>query len=123
MIGLNVRVIGHKAFMAAMSKAGAEVGPSVERKVSYWGHVLESRIKSRAPVRTGDYRRSWNTQLRGMTAIVGTNKPQARRLEFGFVGSDSLGRVYNQAPQPHVRPSIEEIRRPFLTDMAKVVKP
>lgn len=123
MIGLDVRVVGHKAMMAALSKKGAEAGPSIERKVTYWGHVLESRIKFRAPVLTGDYRRSWNTQLRGQTAIVGTNKPQGPRLELGFVGSDSLGRVYNQAPQPHVRPSIDEVRRPFLADMAKVVKP
>ncbi|MGV9878670.1 hypothetical protein [Streptomyces sp. NPDC003006] len=29
-----------------------------------------------------------------------------RRLEFGFVGVDSLGRHYNQRPFPHLRPAV-----------------
>jgi hypothetical protein len=36
---------------------------------------------------------------------VGTNAPQGLRLENGFVGADSLGRVYNQPPYPHFSPA------------------
>lgn len=36
---------------------------------------------------------------------VGFRPPYARRIEFGFVGADSLGRVYNQAPKPYMRPA------------------
>lgn len=32
----------------------------------------------------------------------------SRRLEFGFVGTDSLGRNYNQAPRPHLRAVMAE---------------
>ena len=32
------------------------------------------------------------------------------RLEFGFADIDSLGRVYNQPPFPHVRPAVEPSR-------------
>jgi len=35
---------------------------------------------------------------------VGSNSHYARRLELGFVGTDSLGRNYNQLPRPHFRP-------------------
>lgn len=63
----------------------------------------------RAP--TGDYLRSWTTSYSalpaGAMAIVGTNKPQARRLEYGFVGADRIGRVYNQPPYPHVGPAAD----------------
>jgi hypothetical protein len=34
----------------------------------------------------------------------------ALRLEFGFVGTDSLGRDYNQAPRSFVRSSIAEFQ-------------
>jgi Bacteriophage HK97-gp10, putative tail-component len=121
-IGLNVRVLGTKVLSNVLKSTAATTDQKAQRKVSYWAHVLEAKIKSRAPVVTGDYRRSWNTQMRGMSAIVGTNKPQARRLEYGFVGTDSLDRRYNQAPQPHVRPSIDEVRDPYLRDMATVVR-
>jgi hypothetical protein len=40
--------------------------------------------------------------------------PYAQRLEFGFIGTDSRGRVYNQAPRPFVRPSINEDRRQLI---------
>ncbi|WP_172673788.1 hypothetical protein [Methanogenium cariaci] len=39
---------------------------------------------------------------------VGTNAPQGKRLEFGFVGRDVLGRYYNQEAQPHLRPAVDE---------------
>jgi hypothetical protein len=121
-IGLDVRVLGEKIMANALRQTALTTDEKVARKVAYWAHVLEARIKSRAPVRTGDYRRSWTTELRGKTAVVGTNKPQGRRLEFGFVGADSLGRHYNQAPQPHVRPSIDEVKDPYLRDLATVVR-
>jgi len=46
---------------------------------------------------------------------VGTNVDYARRLEKGFVGRDSLGRIYDQAPRPFLAPglhkSLEQVRR------------
>lgn len=39
---------------------------------------------------------------------VGTNVVYARRLELGFHGTDSAGRVINQGPRPYFRPSFEE---------------
>ncbi len=37
---------------------------------------------------------------------VGTSLVYAARLEFGFVGSDSKGRVINQAARPYMRDSL-----------------
>lgn len=38
---------------------------------------------------------------------AGLDPPYARRIEFGFVGTDSLGRHYHQAAQPYMRPAFE----------------
>lgn len=93
--------------------------------------LLETRVKARASGRpgprakTGDYRASWTTQFyfqNGVAgATVGTNKPQGRRLEHGFVGADRIGRVYNQPPFPHLGPAVDETRPGFEHDMANVV--
>lgn len=38
----------------------------------------------------------------------GTNIIYGPRLEFGFVGKDSLGRTYNQPAYPYLRPAFDE---------------
>lgn len=42
--------------------------------------------------------------------LVGTDHPAWHRLEFGFVGVDSLGRHYHQSPFPHWRPGIQDLK-------------
>jgi HK97 gp10 family phage protein len=69
----------------------------------------------RTPYKTGTYRRSFHMETVEKSSErcrveVGTDAPQAKRLEFGFVGADKLGRVYNQAARPHIRPALDENR-------------
>ncbi len=69
----------------------------------------------RTPYKTGTYRRGFHMETvektpERCTVIVGNDQPQGPRLEFGFVGADSLGRIYNQAPRPHLRPALDENR-------------
>lgn len=47
---------------------------------------------------------------RAVVGIVGSNMKYARRLELGFVGRDSRGRLYAQAPRPYLRRAISENR-------------
>jgi hypothetical protein len=47
---------------------------------------------------------------------VGSNLTYARRLELGFFGTDSLGRNFNQAERPYLRPALAE-NLPRLTDI------
>lgn len=67
-------------------------------------------------MRTGDYRQSIEHIVdesrsgNSITMRVGSNSPYGRRLEFGFVGRDSLGRNVSQAPRPHMRPAIQRNR-------------
>jgi len=109
--------------MAAGAKATAQRG------VMRAGLWMEGQIKTNASGRpgpnapTGNYRRTWTTNRvgRGPTvaaASVGTNAPQGRRLEYGFVGVDSLGRRYNQRPYPHVEPAMGPGEQRLLDELA-----
>lgn len=92
--------------------------------VRHYGALLQTKVKAKASGRpgpnapTGDYRRSIALRMQGNAqmsqATVGTNKPQGRRLEFGFKGTDSLGRSYNQPKYPHFGPALTEIEPTFL---------
>lgn len=67
----------------------------------------------KTPYKTGTYRRSFAMETAEKTpercrVEVGTDAPQAKRLEYGFVGADKLGRIYNQAARPHIRPALDE---------------
>ncbi|MEV4557198.1 HK97 gp10 family phage protein [Kitasatospora sp. NPDC049285] len=115
---------------AALEGRAAALLPAATAVVRHYAMLLETAVKAGASgrpgpeVQTGDYRRSWTHELRrtatGVEAVVGTNKPQARRLEFGFVGRDVLGRVFNQPPYPHVGPAVERIRPEFLAALGRV---
>jgi len=86
------------------------------------GLSLQTKIMARAPVDTGAYRNSWSTKAvstgTSIIVVVGTNAPQARRLEYGFVGADSLGRNYSQAAQPHVEPALVEMQQEMIDTLA-----
>ena len=57
-----------------------------------------------------------------LTGVVGTNVEYARRVEMGFVGTDSLGRTYNQAPNPYLRPALEKNRSKILALFKDLIK-
>lgn len=63
---------------------------------------LQARVQERTPVLTGRLRASiqFDQPVESWTAdepiTLGTNVEYARRIEYGFVGEDSLGRKYHQ---------------------------
>lgn len=120
------------ALAAALDAAAARIQPAVASAVRHEGTLLRSLIQAHANGRpgpnviTGKYRASWRVVSEriagGLSVTVGTNAPQGRRLEFGFVGPDSLGRVYNQPPFPHVQPSVDVLRPKFPEQIRKAVE-
>jgi hypothetical protein len=119
---------------ASLIASPAKVRAKLVRSTRHHAQLLLTRIQANASGRpgpnapTGDYRRSWTLVFSpagsvagGPVALVGTNKPQGRRLEFGFVGADALGRYYNQPPYPHVRPAVDEVEPRFVADVERIV--
>lgn len=97
--------------------------------VDFHARRLQTRVRANASGRpgpnivTGDYRRSISVVKEGPTsALVGTNRPQGRRLEFGFYGVDAIGRTYNQPPYPHFQPAIDQTRPEFVSAVATYLR-
>lgn len=120
---------------AELVAEGVKAGSKAFGIVQTYGAVLEANVKRRASLPrtgppgprliTGNYVRSINTQMSigfgNPTASVGTNAPQARRLELGFTGVDSLGRNYDQPPYPHFSPAFDEIEPAFIAAIAGII--
>jgi hypothetical protein len=92
--------------------------------------ALMTRVKELSPVDTGYFRSCWIDAVNGATVTLGDtgNTPGAaiamavagdtvsivnpvtygRRLEYGFVGTDSLGRSYHQEPRGFVAQTVAE---------------
>lgn len=103
-----------------LEQAADRVGPETNRTVQQQARLARAMIRFNASGRpgpniiTGDYFDSWRTEPFGVPdgggAVVGTDRPQGRRLEFGFMNMyDSLGRFYRQPPFPHVEPAVHEL--------------
>jgi hypothetical protein len=115
---------------AALQGRAERVLPQAASVVRHYTMLLETQIKANASGRpgpnviTGDYRRSWTHEVHVsgdvVTGVVGTSKPQARRLEYGFIGPDSLGRIYDQPPYPHVGPAVETVRPLFVEALGQI---
>lgn len=128
---IDVKVVGAKVVSTGFREGAARFAKEERRVVRRWTLLLETRIKAKASGRpgpnapTGDYRRSWGHQFFdspvGHAGQVGTNAPQGLRLENGFVGTDSLGRTYDQPPYEHVGPACDEIEPLFVAEMERAV--
>lgn len=127
---MSATVIGADVAGRAFGLQARVVDRKVNAVLNRYGYLLETYVKANASGRpgprrvTGDYLRTISTTFgrwNGFPAtIVGTNAPQARRLELGFVGVDRLGRHYDQPPYPHFGPAANRIAEPFANAMAKV---
>jgi hypothetical protein len=103
-----------------LERAADRVGPETNRTVQQQARLARAMIRYNASGRpgpniiTGQYFDSWRiepfTVPDGGGAIVGTDRPQGRRLEFGFWNMrDILGRLFFQPPYPHVEPAVIEL--------------
>lgn len=118
------------AYAGRLAAAATKVRP--EKVTKHYGAILLARTKAYASGRpgpnviTGAYRNSirvrYETDMATGTsaAIVGSEAPQAARLEFGFKGFDSLGRYYDQKPLPHYSRALADMERIYPASVEKV---
>lgn len=75
------------------------------------GMEIANDARPRTPYLTGSLRRSIQARQNGDgTVSVGSELPYAARIEYGFRGTDSRGRSFNQSAQPYLRPAFDENR-------------
>ena len=69
-------------------------------------------LQARTPVDTGNLRASWQLSRYGDDSWrITTNVVYARRVNFGFVGTDSLGRHFNQGGRHFIEATIADLPR------------
>jgi HK97 gp10 family phage protein len=110
-------------YMKTAAQTGLKLG------VSEAAGLIEAEAKAIVPVETGNLRDAIHTeqtvdepetQVQTVSPAVeagnkwGFDPAYARRIEFGFVGQDSLGRHYHQAAQPYMRPAYETQKQPAI---------
>ena len=54
-------------------------------------------------------------------SLVGVSWAQARRFEYGFRGTDSLGRRYNQPAYPHFQPAADKAEDSLAAQIQRVL--
>ncbi len=140
-------VTSNAAEVAAQMRAAADrVAPAVEAVTRDYGLRLQTGVRANMSGRsgviypgdeygpggeigpraqTGDLRRSValsHTVTPNLIAsTAASDAPQAARLEHGFVGVDSLGRVYDQPPYPAWRPALAVLAEPYRDAIGETV--
>jgi hypothetical protein len=143
---IKIRMVGlDKAQKAFRELPGNLTGKQLLAGLISGALLIRNRASSNAPFVTGTLRRSLHvggaTELspgfnpsEGYTDIggqevtldrakveVGTNLVYAPRVEFGFSGKDSLGRVYNQPPNPYLRPAFDQEKDAAIMEIDKAL--
>ena len=94
-----------------IQKIGANMKKSEAAVAKLMGNEYKNDVQAIIQYKTGTLRRSVHVEMDEEdghpVALVGTDAPYARRLEYGFVDVDSLGRHYNQSPAPRWRPAFD----------------
>jgi len=124
-VRLTARSSGDDTVKTALKSIQRALAGSLVDIVRVGAMPIENEAKTLAPVKTGTLRRSIHTEVidsssTSATARTGTDVVYARRLEFGFVGRDSLGRLYNQAPRPYLRPAFDTKKAQAIADMKAI---
>lgn len=128
----QLSVIGANAVEKDFREASLRAGAEAYHVTRMYTQLLNTKVKAHASGRpgprapTGDYRRSitWEVERHAdeSVGIVGTTRPQGRRLELGYEGVDSLGRHYHQPPFPHFRPALSEVEVLYVAAMGGMVR-
>jgi hypothetical protein len=108
-MSINVELEMTPALRSKLSTLTAALGPAaMNPALMAGGWLIANDAKGRAAYKSGTLRRSIEPQERGPgDVVVGSSVPYARRIEYGFMQADRLGRRYNQAAQPYLRPAFD----------------
>jgi hypothetical protein len=105
---------------AKLARVNALLVPALKSNVAQAAQLFEDEAKDTVHVVSGEQRDAIHTEVVtdedfAQTLMVtpihdasnkyGFDPAYARRLELGFIGTDSLGRHYHQPPFPYMRPA------------------
>ena len=119
-ISVEIDVSQFAAMRGRVANAAATIDAEVGQAVDWTLGFLRANVQVAASGRPGpevdtnEFRSSWTTAKDGRHAgWVGSNTAYAWRLERGWYGADSLGRVINTRPFPSLEPSVRLVAPDF----------
>lgn len=108
-MSFSTELIKTAAFHAKVEALRHIFGPSrVNPILLAAAQPVINSAQAKCHVLTGTLKRSIRAEEQDGAVVVGSDLPYAAREEFGFIGADSLGRVYNYSGQPYLRPAIDD---------------
>lgn len=122
---MSVSVGSIKIDTSKLDKMTAEARPKARKIVSTYGKQITQSATMRIHRITGNLIgtiTSESKMIDDLTYRVQDGTEYGLRVELGFVGKDSLGRIYNQAARPFLSPAIEEYRQRFLDAFKELFK-
>ena len=112
---MAVTIKGLSGLQAKLNKLDPKTRAAAAIGVKKGALLVERAAKNIVPIDDGDLRDSMHvngkTTPYGAQARVSTNLEYAARIEFGFMGKDSLGRYYNNPAQPYLHPALQKNKR------------
>ncbi len=110
-MSITIELKMEPALQAALQGAPRLIEDAIHEALVDLGMEIANDARPRAAFKTGTLRRSIQVKEQpDGTVFVGSELPYAARIEYGFRGSDSRGRAYNQTPRPYMRPAFDENR-------------
>lgn len=108
----NVSIKTNKALEVVGAQSVTEVAKQVRKNKSVDTSNLINSITFSTSNKSGEFSGKTNgrklNSANSQAVKVGTTVVYAPRVEFGFVGKDSLGRNINQPAKPFLRPALIE---------------
>jgi len=108
-MAINIQLEITPALRAKLATLASAFGQgAINPALMAGGWLIANDAKARAAYKSGTLRRSIEPQERGPgDVVVGSSVPYARRIEYGFMQADRLGRRFNQSARPYLRPAFE----------------
>lgn len=111
---------GMKELKGAFTELGQRMQANAMTAVTLGANAYKNDVQAGAPYKTGTLRRSIHVEppeQKGgqVIALVGTDLPYARRLEYGFADTDSRGRTFNQPARPYFRPPLDQNKDKYIS--------
>jgi len=113
---------GDKELKAAFRRLSAAArGPALTTAAKAGILPIQNAAIANAPYVTGTLSRSIHTEELEETdhsamVATGTDVEYAARVEFGYNGTDSLGRTYHQPAQAYMRPAYDDKRQEAINE-------
>jgi hypothetical protein len=96
-------------FCNDIGEATVEATPVItgNLRASWWGSLNAPVVPQEGQGNVGNLSMVTSELQLGDVYYMNNGAAYAMRVEFGFVGTDSLGRKYNQAPRSFVRSTLD----------------